>query len=114
MNLSSSNARCCNFSISSRLKLTAKVFRPSTYQHYASVYGETFLKRIEQTRKHTIHDDYRKMFNRYVLPVFHDQDLQQITKEKVKAFAVSCLQYGLSPKTVQTLSACSAASSVMQ
>ncbi len=31
-------------------------------------YAETFLERIEQTRKHTTHGDYRKIFDRYVFP----------------------------------------------
>jgi len=89
--------------IQARLALGQAAFdRPQTSMTL-DAYAETFLERIEQTRKHTTHDDYRKIFDRYVFPVFRGQDLQQITREKVKAFAVGCLQRGLSAKTVQNI-----------
>jgi integrase len=89
--------------IQARLALGQTAFdRPQT-TITLEAYAVTFLERIEQTRKHTTHDDYRKMLKRYVFPVFRGQDLHLITREKVKAFAVSCLQRGLSPKTVQNI-----------
>jgi len=89
--------------IQARLALGQTAFdRPQT-SLTLEAYVETFLERIEQTRKHTTHADYRKIFDRYVFPVFKGQDLQQITREKVKAFAVGCLQRGLSAKTVQNI-----------
>ena len=89
--------------IQARLALGQAAFdRPQT-SVTLEAYAETFLERIEQTRKHTTHDDYRKIFHRYVFPVFKGQDLQQLTREKVKAFAVGCLQRGLSAKTVQNI-----------
>jgi len=89
--------------IQARLALGQMAFdRPET-SVTLDAYAETFLERIEQTRKHTTHADYQKIFDRYVFPVFRGQDLQQVTREKVKAFAVGCLQRGLSAKTVQNI-----------
>ncbi len=89
--------------IQARLALGQTVFDRQPASITLEAYAETFLERIEQTRKHTTHADYRKIFDRYVFPVFRGQDLQQITREKVKAFAVTCLQHGLSAKTVQNI-----------
>lgn len=89
--------------IQARLALGQMAFEPEQVNITLETYTETFLERIEQTRKHTTHDDYRKIFDRYVFPVFRGQALQQITREKIKAFAVGCLQRGLSPKTVQNI-----------
>lgn len=89
--------------IQARLALGQTAFDQPQTSVTLEAYAETFLERIEQTCKHTTHDDYRKIFDRYVLPVFRGQDLQQITREKVKAFAVGCLQRGLSAKTVQNI-----------
>ena len=89
--------------IQARLALGQTAFdRPQT-SVTLDAYVETFLERIEQTRKHTTHADYRKIFDHYVFPVFKGQELQQITREKVKAFAVGCLRRGLSAKTVQNI-----------
>lgn len=65
-----------------------------------------FLNRIEQTRKHTTHADYRKIVDRDLLPVFRGLDVQEITREKVKSLAMGCLQKGQSPKTVQNIVRC--------
>ncbi len=89
--------------IQARLALGQTAFDRLQASVTLDAYAETFLERIEQTRKHTTHRDYRKIFDRYVFPVFRGQDLQQITREKVKAFAVGCLQRGLSAKTVQNI-----------
>jgi integrase len=65
-------------------------------------YSETFLHRIEQTRKHTTLSDYRKIVNRDLLPVFRGLDLQDLTREKVKFLAMACLQRPVT-KTVQNI-----------
>jgi integrase len=69
-------------------------------------YTETFLERIEQTRKHTTHDGYRKLLDHVILPVFRGQALAAITRERVKGLATGCLQRGLAPKTVQNIIRC--------
>src|SRR5215831_2714945 len=69
-------------------------------------YAQTFLQRIEQTRKHTTYAEYRKILDRDILPVFRGLDLQDITREKVKGLATTCLRRGQSPKTVQKIIGC--------
>ena len=69
-------------------------------------YAETFLQRIEHTRKHTTLADYRKIEGKDLLPVFRGLDVQDITREKVKSLALACLQKGQSPKTVQNIIRC--------
>jgi integrase len=69
-------------------------------------YGETFLHRIEHTRKHTTLADYTKILTRDILPALRGLDLQDITREKVKALALAGLQKGQSPKTVQNIVRC--------
>ena len=69
-------------------------------------YSETFLHRIEQTRKHTTHADYRKIIDRDLIPAFQGLDLQDITREKVKSLAMGCLSKGQSAKTVQNIIRC--------
>ena len=69
-------------------------------------YAQTFIQRIEHTRKHTTHADYRKILDRDILPVFRGLDLQDITREKVKDLAMASLKKGQSPKTVQNIIRC--------
>jgi integrase len=69
-------------------------------------YAETFLQRIEHTRKYTTLADYRKIVTNDLLPVFRGLDLQDLTREKVKSLALACLQKGQSPKTVQNIVRC--------
>jgi len=69
-------------------------------------YAQTFLQRIEQTRKHTTYAEYRKILDRDILPVFRGLDLQDITREKVKDLAMTSLRKGQSPKTVQKIIGC--------
>lgn len=56
--------------IQARLALGQTAFERPQISMTLDAYAETFLVRIEQTRKHTTHDDYRKVLNRYVFPVF--------------------------------------------
>ena len=66
-------------------------------------FAQTWLDRIRHTRKLSTHADYESMLNRELLPTFKDYDLEDITREKVKAFGFACLKKGQSPKTVQNL-----------
>ena len=69
-------------------------------------YAQTFLQRVEQTRKHTTHTDYKKILDKDILPVFRGLDLRDVTREKVKGLAMACLKKGQSPKTVQNIIPC--------
>ena len=89
--------------IQARLALGQTAFDRSPASITLKAYADTFLERIEQTRKHTTHADYRKILDHDVLPTLGQLDLQHITRDKVKALAVSCLQRGLAPKTVQNI-----------
>jgi site-specific recombinase XerC len=92
--------------IQARLALGQAAFDSQKTGVTFDTYSATFLHRIEQTRKHTTHADYRKIVNRDLLLVFRGLDLQDITREKVKDLAMACLQKGQSPKTVQNIIRC--------
>lgn len=92
--------------IQARLALGQPAFESHTAGVTIDCYAETFLGRIEQTRKHTTYADYRKILDRDVRPVFNGLDLRSITREKVKDLAMSCLAKGQSPKTVQNIVRC--------
>jgi len=92
--------------IQARLTLGQATLEPQPVTITIEDYAETFLDRIEQTRKHTTHADYRKILDHYIFPVFRGQALQTISREKVKTLAVGCLGRGLSPKTVQNIIRC--------
>ena len=66
-------------------------------------YAETWLERIQHTRKYSTYISYQKMLQRDILPVFRGLDLQNITREKVKSLACASLRKGHSGKTVQNL-----------
>src|SRR5215831_12977970 len=92
--------------IQTRLALGQAAFDNSKAGVSIDEYAETFLSRIEQTRKHTTHADYKKILDRDILPVFRGLDLRDITREKVKNLAMACLKKGQSPKTVQNIIRC--------
>ncbi len=69
-------------------------------------YAETWLERIRHTRKHTTHEDYKKMLNRDVLPLLRGLDLEDITRKKVRTVGFAGLEKGQSPKTVQNVIRC--------
>lgn len=69
-------------------------------------YAETWLNRIQHTRKHSTHEDYTKMLERDIKPVLKGLDLEDITRERVKALAFECLRKKQSPKTVQNVIRC--------
>ncbi len=70
------------------------------------VYAEKWLACIQHTRKHTTHENYVKMLKRDILPVLKGLDLEDITREKVKAVAFDRLNKGQSPRTVQSVIRC--------
>ena len=66
-------------------------------------YAETWLERIQHTRKYSTFFGYQKMLKRDLLPFLRDLDLTDITRERVKALAYASLEKGHSSKTVQNL-----------
>ena len=92
--------------IQARLALGQVAFESTKSGVTFESYSETFLHRIEQTRKHSTLADYRKIVDRDLLPIFRGLDLQDITREKVKSLAMVCLSKGQSPKTVQNIVRC--------
>ncbi len=54
-------------------------------------YAETWLDRIQHTRKYSTHEDYQKMLRRDILPVLRGLDLEDVTREKVKVLAFDVL-----------------------
>jgi hypothetical protein len=63
-------------------------------------YAETWLDRIQHTRKHSTYVGYQKMLTRELLPVFRGLDLEDLTREKVRTFACAKLKQGHTSKTV--------------
>lgn len=55
---------------------------------------------------HSTLADYTKILNRDIVPSLRGLDLQDITREKVKALALAGLQKGQSAKTVQNIVRC--------
>ena len=92
--------------IQARLTLGQPAFKAQAPTSMIADYAETFLDRIEQTRKHTTHAGYRRILDRDILPVFQGQAIQAITRERVKEYATACLKQGLSAKTVQNIIRC--------
>jgi integrase len=99
-------ARLVAQQIQARLVLGQAAFQSQKSGVTIDAYGETFLHRIEHTRKHTTLADYTKILTRDILPALRGLDLQDITREKVKALALAGLQKGQSPKTVQNIVRC--------
>jgi integrase len=69
-------------------------------------YAETWLGRIKHSRKHTTHDNYRKMLDRDILPHLRGLDLADVTRDRVKGLAVAGFERKQSPKTVQNTILC--------
>lgn len=69
-------------------------------------YTETWLDRIRHTRKHSTHEDYKKMLERDITPVLKGFDLEDVTRDRVKTLAFACLKKKQSPKTVQNVIRC--------
>jgi integrase len=69
-------------------------------------YAETWLERIQHTRKHSTHEDYTKLYARELLPMFRGVDLEDVTRDKIKTLAFAGLRKGQSAKTVQNVIRC--------
>ena len=69
-------------------------------------FAETFLQRIQQTRKLSTHEGYQQTLTRNIKPMLGKLDLHAVTREKVKALAMAGLEKGQSPKTVQNTIRC--------
>jgi len=69
-------------------------------------YAQTWLERIQHTRKHTTHDGYQKIMDRDILPVLRGLDLKDITREKVKGLATEGFKKEQSPKSVKNTILC--------
>ena len=69
-------------------------------------YAEMFLQRIRQTRKASTHEGYQQTLTHNIKPILGKLELQAVTREKVKALAMTCLEKGQSPKTVQNIVRC--------
>ena len=91
--------------VATRISRKSPGLRNAFDRHKAGItleeYAHTFLQRIQQTRKHSTWVDHRKIIHHDLFPVFRGADLESISREKVKALAVTCLQNGQAPKTVQ-------------
>lgn len=92
--------------IQARLALGQAAFQSQKSGLTIDAYAESFLHRIEHTRKHTTLADYTKILNRDILPALRGLDLQDISREKVKAMALAGLKKGQSPKTMQNIVRC--------
>jgi len=69
-------------------------------------YAERWLERIQHTRKHSTYEDYAKIVERDLKPALKSLDLEDITREKVKAVAFAGLKKGQSAKTVLNVVRC--------
>ena len=88
--------------IEAKLKLgSAGIFTKSGVK--TDDYVETWLERIQYTRKPTTYDDYKKIWKRDIQAIIGGLDLEEVTREKVKTLACACLKKGQSPKTVQNV-----------
>ena len=92
--------------LQARLALGQPAFQEGKAGVKLEEYAETWLERIQHSRKHTTHDGYRKMLDRDILPHLRGADLKDITREKVKALAFEGLKKEQSPKTVQNIVRC--------
>ncbi len=69
-------------------------------------YADTWLERIQHTRKHSTHEDYQKILRRDLLPPLRELDLEDVTREKIKSLAFDGLKRGQSSKTVLNVLRC--------
>ena len=69
-------------------------------------YSETFLQRIQHTRKPSTHEAYQQTLTCNIKPMIGKLALHAVTREKVKALAMAGLEKGQSPKTVQNTIRC--------
>lgn len=92
--------------IQARLALGQVAFDSHTAGVTLDTYAETFLQRIQHTRKPSTHEGYQQTLTRDIKPMLGKLDLHAVTREQVKAPAMAGLEKGQSPKTVQNTIRC--------
>ena len=92
--------------IQARLALGQPAYESHTAGITLEAFAETFLRRIQQTRKPSTHEGYQQTLTHNIKPMLGKLDLQTVTREKVKALAMAGLEKGQSPKTVQNTIRC--------
>jgi len=86
--------------LQAKLALGEQVFNEPKAGALFENYAQTWLDRIQHTRKHSTHQDYQIMLNRELLPAFKGMRLGEITRERVKELAIAGLKKEHSHKTV--------------
>jgi integrase len=98
------------YQVAQQIQARLALGRPAFESQKAGVtierFADTFLERIQHTRKPSTLDGYRITLNHNILPMLQGLDLRDITREKVKALALEGLQKKQSPKTVQNTILC--------
>jgi len=92
--------------IQARLALGQTAFDSNKSGVSLETYVETFLQRIQHTRKPSTHDGYKTTLDRDIKPMLGKLDLRAVTREKIKAMAMAGLEKCQSPKTVQNTILC--------
>ena len=92
--------------IQARLALGQTAFDRHTAGITLEAFAETFLHRIEHTRKPSTHEGYQQTLTHNIKPMLGQLELHAVTREKVKALAMVGLEKGQSPKTVQNTIRC--------
>ncbi len=92
--------------IQARLTLGEPAFGSPSAGITLEAYANTFLERIQHTRKPSTHEGYQQTLTHNIEPMLGHLDLQAVTREKVKSLAMAGLAKGQSPKTVQNIIRC--------
>jgi integrase len=92
--------------IHARLALGETAFDNLSAGITLEAFAETFLERIQRTRKPSTHEGYQQTLTHNIKPILGKLDLRAVTREKVKALAMAGLERGQTPKTVQNTIRC--------
>ena len=92
--------------IQARLALGQMAFDRQLSGITLDAYAETFLQRIQHTRKPSTHEAYQQTLTRNIKPLIGKLALHAVTREKVKILAMAGLEKEQSPKTVQNTIRC--------
>ena len=68
--------------LQARVALGEPAIQPQPVTVTIEGYARTFLERIEQTRKHTTHADYRKILDHYIFPFPWTRRADHLTQSK--------------------------------
>ncbi len=86
--------------IQARLALGEAALPPTQQVTTLESYASKWLAHIEQVRKHTTHEDYKKRLDQWILPALGALELRDITRERVRSFATE--QLGRKPKPLSS------------